>query len=391
MITGEYQFLAQDRVTFGIPAAQAVADCAARLGKHRVLIVTSKSLNRGTNAVKGIADELGGDCVGIYDECVTGIPRDSILKLLKAVKELNPDLIVTVGGGTAMDSVKVMLVMLAHGVTKTDQFGDYHIRVDENGNRVVPVVQDPPIRQVIVPTTLSAAEFSCLGGATDIDRQVRDIYTGRYIGGQEVILDPAMTVHTPDWLWLSTGIRAVDHAVETVCSRNPQPFTDATCLHALEMLTNSLKQTAAEPGDLDARQASQLGAWLASTGLGRIEWGASHGIGHQLGAVAAVPHGHTSCVMLPSVLRWNQSVNAPQQTKVARAMGRTDGDAAQAVADLVASVKQPGNLQAVGVKREHFEAIANGAMQNFMVRTNPRPIHEPEQVLEILEMAWQGH
>lgn len=391
MITGEYQFLAQDRVTFGVPAAQAVADCASRLGKHRVLIVTSKSLNRGTDAIKGIAAKLGGDCVGVYDECVTGIARDSILKLLKVVKELNPDLIVTIGGGTAMDSVKVMLVMLAQGVTTTDQFGDYHIRVDENGNRIVPLVQDPPIRQVIVPTTLSAAEFSCLGGATDTARQVRDIYTGRYIGGQEVILDPAMTVHTPDWLWLSTGIRAVDHAVETICSRRPQPFTDATCLHALEMLTSSLTQTVAEPGDLDARQASQLGAWLSSTGLGRIEWGASHGIGHQLGAVAAVPHGHTSCVMLPSVLRWNQSVNAQQQDKVARAMGRSDGDAAQAVADLVAGVKQPGNLQAVGVKREHFEAIANGAMQNFMVRTNPRPIHDPQQVLEILEMAWQGH
>lgn len=391
MITGEYQFIAQDRVTFGVPAAEAVADCAARLGKRRMLIVTSKSLNRGTDAIHGIADRLGGDCVGIYDECVTGIPRESILALLKAVKEVNPDLIVTVGGGTAMDTVKVMLVMLAHGVTDINEFSQFHIRVDQSGNRVVPAVQDPPIRQVIVPTTLSAAEFSCLGGATDTIRQVRDIYTGRYIGGQEVILDAAMTVHTPEWLWLSTGIRAVDHAVETVCSRKPQPFTDATCLHALEMLTNSLTQTAADPDDLDARQTSQLGAWLASTGLGRIEWGASHGIGHQLGAVAAVPHGHTSCVMLPSVLRWNHSVNAHQQARVARAMGRSDGDAAQAVADLVAAVRQPGGLPAVGVKREHFPAIAHGAMQNFMVRSNPRPIHEPEQVLEILEMAWEQH
>lgn len=388
MITGDYQFLAQDRVTFGVPAALAVADSVARLGKRRVLIVTSKTLNRGTDVVNAIAKKLGNTCVGVYDECVTGIPRESILRLLKAVRELNPDLIVTVGGGTAMDSVKVMLVMLAHNVTSVDEFSNYHIRVDADGNRIVPTVQDPPLRQIIVPTTLSAAEFSCLGGATDTARQVRDIYTGRHIGGQEVILDPAMTTHTPDWLWLSTGIRAVDHAVETVCSRKPQPFTDATCLHALDMLSSALVRSAADPQDLDARQACQLGAWLAATGLGRIEWGASHGIGHQLGAVAAVPHGHTSCVMLPSVLRWNQSVNANQQAKVARAMGRSDGDAAQAVGDLIANVNQPGTLRAVGVKREHFPAIANGAMQNFMVRSNPRSIESPEQVLEILELAW---
>ena len=195
-------------------------------------------------------------------------------------------------------------------------------------------------------------------------------------------------MHTPDWLWLSTGIRAIDHAVETICSRAPQPFTDATCLHALGLLDRSLRRNKEQPDNLDARLESQLGAWLASTGLGRVEWGASHGIGHQLGAVADVPHGHTSCVLLPSVLRYNKPVNGAQQQQIATAMGHEDGDAADAIGTLIAALGLPRTLREVGVKKEHYDLIANGAMQNMMVRSNPRPITTPDQVKEILDLAW---
>jgi alcohol dehydrogenase class IV len=140
------------------------------------------------------------------------------------------------------------------------------IRVEADGSRVVPAVKDPPLRQIIVPTTLSGAEFSNLGGCIDPIRKVKDLYTGRLIGGQVVILDPAVTVHTPPSLWLSTGIRAVDHAVETICSRKPQPFTDATCIHALRLLSKSLPANHATPSDLSARLDSQLAVWLATTG-----------------------------------------------------------------------------------------------------------------------------
>jgi maleylacetate reductase len=177
--------------------------------------------------------KLGPRCVGVFDECVEHVPRASVLSLAAAVQKHAPDLIVTVGGGTPIDTVKVMLLMMAAGVTDEPGFDSVRIRVEANGSRVVPAVKDPPLRQIIVPTTLSGAEFSNLGGCTDPIRKVKDLYTGRLIGGQVVILDPTVTIHTPSWLWLSTGIRAVDHAVETICSRKPQPFTDATCIHAL--------------------------------------------------------------------------------------------------------------------------------------------------------------
>lgn len=387
-IPGVYEYLAQDRVIFGRAAAEAVVETAERLGSRRLLIVASATLSRKTGEIERIRQALGDRCAGLFDSCVEHVPRDSVLALAAVAREQQPDLIVTVGGGTPTDTVKVALVALAEDIRTPAGFDAFRIRVEADGTRVVPAVKAPPVRQVIVPTTLSGAEFSNLGGCTDPQRQVKDLYTGRYIGGQVVILDPALTVHTPERLWLSTGIRAVDHAVETVCSRRPQPLTDATCLRGLEMLNRSLRVNRDKPDDLDARLDSQMAVWLASTGLGRVEWGASHGIGHQLGAVAGVPHGHCSCVMLPSVLAWNRRVTAAQQDAVARALGRTDGDAAQAVAALVKDLGQPSRLRDVGVRREHFDAIARGAMQNMMVRSNPRPVKSEADVLEILEMAW---
>ena len=388
MLSGTYEFLPQDRVIFGRPASEAVVETADRMAKRRLLIVASKTLSRKTDVVSKIQAALAERCVGVFDECIEHVPRASVLSLAAAVRKREPDLIVTVGGGTPIDTVKVMLLTMAAGVTDEPGFDTIRIRVEADGTRIVPTIKDPPLRQIIVPTTLSGAEFSNLGGCTDPARKVKDLYTGRLIGGQVVILDPAATLYTPAGLWLSTGIRAVDHAVETICSRKPQPFTDATCMHALELLSESLPANHAKPADLGGRLDSQLAVWLATTGLGRVDWGASHGIGHQLGAVANVPHGHCSCVMLPSVLRWNRSVNAARQAIVARALGAEDGDAAAAVTKLVEALGQPTRLRDVAVPPDHYDAIATGAMQNVFVCSNPRPITHPAQVREILDMAW---
>lgn len=385
---GRYEFLAQDRVIFGVPAAAAVVETAEKLKAERVFLVTSQTLSRKTDEIAKIRAALGHRFVGLFDECVAHVPRSSVLQAAEAVRHAEPDLIVTIGGGTPIDTVKVLLICLAHDIRTPEDLGAYRIRVREDGSRYVPQIAPPPLRQVIVPTTLSGAEFSNLGGASDPVRQVKDLYTGREIGGQVVILDPAITVHTPDWLWLSTGIRAVDHAVETVCSRKPQPYTDATCLYGLAMLNESLRINRQAPTDLDARLRSQLGVWLASSGLGRVEWGASHGIGHQLGAVADVPHGYCSCVMLPSVLRYNREVNVDRQRLISQSLGEPETDAAELIGRLIADLGLPIRLRDVGVKPEHFEAIARGGMENMMVRSNPRPITKPQEIIDILELAW---
>ena len=125
-----------------------------------------------------------------------------------------------------------------------------------------------------------------------------------------VILDPAITIHTPEWLWLSTGIRAVDHCVEGICSAEAHAYGDAQALQGLTLLSHGLPRVKGNSNDLDARLDCQLGTWLSMGPLASgVPMGASHGIGYVLGAQFDIPHGHTSCIMLPAVMRWNEPMS----------------------------------------------------------------------------------
>lgn len=388
MISGKYDFIQQERVIYGRPAADAVADVADELGREKLFIVASKTLNRKTDVIEAMRKRLGARITGVFDECEEHSPTGSVIRAANAMRASGADLVVTVGGGSPIDTVKVAQIVLAEGVQTEEELLQYRITLKPDGSWNVPASKPSPLRQIIVPTTLSAAEFSIIGGATDRRRQVKDLYMNKTICGQMAILDPAVTIHTPEWLWLSTGIRAVDHAVESILSTTPVPLVSATGIEGLRMLRASLPANRSDPGNLDMRLQSQLGVWLASTGIGRVQWGASHGIGHQLGAVAGVAHGHTSCVMLPAVMRYNRSHVGDQLARIATdAFGQPGGDAASLVQSLIASLGMPTRLGEVKVDRGMFERIAASAMQSPMVRSNPRPISEPAQVIDILESA----
>ncbi len=119
-----------------------------------------------------------------------------------------------------------------------------------------------------------------------------------------------------------------------------------------------------------------------------VPMGASHGIGHVLGGTAGVPHGYTSCVMLPHVLRFNETVNGQRQKWVSEALGRPKEAAGDAVAALIAGLGLPGTLRDVGVRRDQLDAVAAGSMHDRWVHTNPRKIDGPAAVRSLLDAAW---
>src|SRR5207245_3915236 len=142
-------------------------------------------------------------------------------------------------------------------------------------------------------------------------------YTHPCLTPPSVISDPATTHPTPEGLWPSTGIRAVDHAVETFCSIDGNAYAASTALQALRLLGGGLAAVKRDPADLAARLDCQIGAWISMTGIvGGTRMGASHAIGHVLGGSAGVPHGYTSCVMLPAVLAFNAAVNGDRQAEL---------------------------------------------------------------------------
>ena len=246
----------------------------------------------------------------------------------------------------------------------------------------------PRVRQISVPTTIAGGEFSAIAGVTNARTKVKEMLRHALVMPRAVILDPAITVHTPEWLFLSTGIRAVDHCVEGMCSREAHPYADAQALQGLSMLAQALPRVKADAQDLDARMDCQIGTWLSVGPLASgVPMGASHGIGYVLGAVYDVPHGYTSCVMLPYVMRWNKSANAERQALVAAAMGQPGEDAADVLDAFIRGLGMPRRLQDVRIGPEHFDRSPKQAMATPWVPRNPRKIDGPAQICEILLAA----
>jgi maleylacetate reductase len=372
-----------DEVVFGRPAAEAVVEQTDRLGARRAFLMVSGTLNRETDEIEKIRNSLGGRCAATFDAMPPHTPREAVIAAAEQARAANADLIVTVGGGSITDGAKAVQICLANDIRTADDID--RVRASRG---VVPPMAAPSVRQISVPTTIAGGEFSALAGVTDQRTKVKELLRHDLVMPRAVILDPAVTLHTPEWLWLSTGIRAVDHCVEGLCSREAHPYADAQALKGLSMLTQALPRVKADPRDLDARMDCQIGTWLSMGPLSSgVPMGASHGIGYVLGAVFGVPHGYTSCVMLPSVMRWNKSDNAERQALVSAAMGKPGKDAGDVLDSFIRDLGLPRSLQDVRIGPEQFERIAQQAMGTPWIPRNPRKIDGPAQVREILVLA----
>ena len=389
MMQGIHRYPPMERVIYGVPLAEALAQEIERIGANAVYVLASGTLARQTDVVDRVRGVLGNKLAGVCAKIGAHTPRVDVVAAANAAREARADVLLTVGGGSVTDAAKMVGLCLGNDVTAPEQLDAFRAQIHPDGRTERPPVNPPGVRSIAVPTTLSAGEFTWFAGCTDTVRQVKESYGHALMMPRSVILDPAATVHTPEWLFLSTGIRAVDHAVEDICSINPQPLSDGTSIHALRLLGRGLTAVKADPGDLEARLDCQLGAWMSIMGSQNgVTKGASHGIGHVLGGTADVPHGYTSCVMLPHVLRFNAGVNAERQAWVSEALGKPGVAAADAVAALIAALGLPGTLRDVGVNADLLDRIAEEAMHDRWVHTNPRKINGPPAVRALLDAAW---
>ena len=383
---------ATERVTLGMPAAEAVSREAERLGARRVFILASRTLNQNTDEIRNIESALGARHVLTWDGIQPHVPRLDVLAATAAARRAEADLVVTVGGGSVTDAGKAILLCLQNQITDAAQFDAYRVKTDAEGKWLDPEYAGPSVRLVCVPTTLSGGEFSPLAGITDEVRKQKHGYAHRSMTPAGIVLDPAITIHTPMPLWLSTGVRSVDHATEALASLRSNDYCDGMAESALRLLAVGLPRVKADPGDLEARLKCQVGTWQSKIpGVSGVPMGASHAIGHVLGGTYGVPHGVTSCVMAPYVQAWNIAGGderiAERQRRLAACLGQAARPAAELLGDLIRGLGMPHTLGEVGVGRDAFRHIAEYTLEDIWGKTNPRPLTCAGDVMEILEAA----
>jgi alcohol dehydrogenase class IV len=327
---------------------------------ERVFVITTRSVE-GNPALGGrLKTLLGSRVAGEFASIAQHVPASAVAAATGAAAEAKPDVLISFGGGSPIDAAKAVAFALATGLDLSDP------RAAERARAFTPGSNDL-LPHLAIPTTLSAAELSGLAGFTTEDEHEKVGLRGEALIPRAVFFDAELSLETPLELWLSTGIRAVDHAVETLLASGSHPFSDTLALEALRRLHSSLLATHADPLDLSARSQSQLGAWFSFTLSGPAAAGLSHTLGKRIGSRHAIPHGVSSCLVLPHVMRYLAPRTAPAQAQIAQALGvdvrempleQAAACASDAVADLIRRLDLPTRLSAYGLTQLDLEAAA---------------------------------
>jgi alcohol dehydrogenase len=395
-LQGEYRPPVPSRVVFGRDRVSGLGQELRQLGSRKVLLLSGRSVAEKTDAVRRVKSALGDACVGVYSGLTQRAPLATAVAATRLALDGEVDTLVGVGGSTISDAARMIAVMMVQGIDSEERLRELGRQSDGLLEPDLTGIKLP--WQVSIPTTLSAGEFN-RGGGNILDDQANHKIRVRHpdLYAHLIVLDPEMTVGTPDWLWLSTGVKAMDHCIERLYGKGNQPATDATTLMAAELLFNFLPRSGESNHDLNARLQCLVAAWLSMMGAPSVGSGLSHGLGHVIGVKYGIGHGYTSCITQPYVMEYNRPASAHQQALLARAAGidirgMSDEAAAAAAArvvdEFIMGLGMPHRLRDLEVPREDFAEIAELTLRDGAGRNNPVAITTREQVIEVLEMAW---
>ncbi|MGH7824530.1 MAG: iron-containing alcohol dehydrogenase family protein [Candidatus Binatia bacterium] len=377
-----------ERIVSGRGSIGKVAEEIDRVGGTRALVVISPSVSR-TFLLDWIKSGLGAKCVAIFDQVKPHSPTDSIEKAVERARDAQIDVLVSVGGGSAIDTAKGVAALLAEGGS-LPRFG---VRFTPPNKKEVPLMPAPKMPHIAIPTTFSGGEYSYSAGISEGGKKY--IVADPKLAPRTVLLDPEAAATAPGRLLAASGMNALAHCVEAVYSTETQPLTEAYCLTAVGLIARYLPRAVENSQDLEALSSVQVAACLSGMGVYSAWTGIHHAIVHVVGGRYKAPHAEIHALMLPYAMRWNLDATIQAHARMAREIGIDAGnenDLAAAVPEHVFGMNQrmglPLKLRDLGVPRDGLKQLAIDALDDYSINTNPKPVHAAEQVLEVLELAW---
>jgi aldehyde dehydrogenase (NAD+) len=370
------------RLVIGAGRAAAVADEVIRLGGRRVLLVSDRGIEKTS-----LLAQLKGALGSLLTATFLDVPQDSSLATVDtatlAGREAGVDAVVSLGGGSVIDSAKAVAACLGAGGKAIDHLGLHMLRRS-------------PLPHVVLPTTAgtgSEVTNTAVIHHRELGRKVY-ILDDRMIPNT-AILDPMLTAGLPRGLTASTGMDALTHAIEAVVSKTANPISEGLALQAIRMIALYLPTCVERPSDLEARVQMQLASTMAGWAFSVAGVGLVHGMSHALGARHRVPHGTANGILLPHVMRFNADAAGSKLAAVARALGVEAAAAgpalaslaADAVGELLVRIAHPLRLGDVSVDAEDLPRCAELALTDGATATNPRAPRGAEEIVALYRAA----
>ena len=377
-----------ERILSGRGSIEKLAEEIDRVGGTRALVVISPSVAR-TFLLDRIKSGLGTKCAAIFDEVKPHSPTESIAKAVERAGDARVDVLVSAGGGSAIDTAKGVAALLAEGGS-LPRFG---VRFTPPDKKEVPSMPAPKLPHIAIPTTLSGGEYSYSAGINEGGKKY--IVADPKLAPRTVLLDPEAAATAPGRLLAASGMNALAHCVEAVYSTETQPLTEAYCLTGIGLIARYLPRAAANSRDLEALGYVQVAACLSGMGVYSAWTGIHHAIVHVVGGRYKAPHAEIHALMLPYAMRWNLDATVGSHARMAREIGiegTDDAALAAAVPEHIFAMNQkmglPLKLRDLGVPRDGLKQLAIDALDDYSIHTNPKPVTAAEQVLQVLEQAW---
>jgi len=372
-LLNSFSFELPTKIEYGIGVVERLAEIIKALNAESLLVVTDKGI-RNSGLLERISNLLDANKLAhnIFDN-VEPNPKDyNVQEGAEMAKRLNPDCLVTVGGGSPIDCAKAIAVVARQGGAARDYVGP-----DKIGGDVLPLIA--------IPTTAgTGSEVTFSSVITDSKEKYKFSIKDSKIAPKVALVDPEMTLTMPPGLTAATGMDALTHAIEGFTANAAEPIADSAALYAIELITAYLRAAVSDGSNLEARAGMLLGSVLAGIAFSHSDVAAVHCVAEALGGKYDAAHGVCNAVVLPAVMEYNLDYCKDRYARIAAAMGLSyenveEGarQAVKAVQKLASDVRLP-EFGSLGVQEKDFEELALNSFKNGSNIDNPRLMTEED-------------
>ncbi len=372
------------KIIFGKNSVSEVLEEVVSLKGNRVLLVTDKFL-ANSEMVGKVKKALSNKFAGMFSDIEPDTGTHIVNKGADYARSIDIDCIVTVGGGSSIDTAKGIAIVIELGGKIEDHSG-------------LNFLTKPITPHIVIPTTAgTGSEVTYAAVIKDHSTHRKLIYADNYIIPNVAILDPMMTLSMPPNITAATGMDAMSHCIESLHSQQSTPITDGLALQGIRLIMEFLPKAVSNGNDIVARGQMQIAANLAGVAFGNAQVGVVHALAHSVGGRFGVSHGVANSILLPYCMEYNLYHVAGKYKLAAQAMGfdvgRLSDEAAaqkavEAIRTLTKQLKMPQRLRDVGVREEGLKEIAEDAISDGSIVYNAKPIFDPNETLKILKQAF---